>query len=250
MPKGEAILEDMGLTKNESLVYLTLLQLGTSKTGEILKQSKLNSGKIYEILEALKIKGLVSESVINKVKHYTAAPPSQLLEFVDRKREALKKEEENIRSLLPELEGLRNITFETTQALTYTGFRGLKTAAGEALAAMNPEEDIIAMGITVHKDLRYNEFWKRWSKERIKRKIRARHLFSEKSSYFETFKHLPFTQARFITAITPVAVDVFGKDKVLILNYQDPVSCILIYDKNAATSFRQFFEQLWKIARP
>ena len=45
------LLEKIGLTRNESLVYITLLKLGTSKTGNILKQSNLNSGKIYEILE-------------------------------------------------------------------------------------------------------------------------------------------------------------------------------------------------------
>ena len=47
-------LEKIGLTKNESIVYTTLLKLGISKTGEILKKSGLNSGKIYEILESLK----------------------------------------------------------------------------------------------------------------------------------------------------------------------------------------------------
>ena len=48
------ILEEIGLTRNESLVYLALSKIGTSKTGEILKESGLNSGKIYEILESLK----------------------------------------------------------------------------------------------------------------------------------------------------------------------------------------------------
>jgi len=68
-------LENVGLTKNESIVYLTLLRIGTAKTGEILNKSHLNSGKIYEILESLKEEGLVSESIINNIRHFTAAPP-------------------------------------------------------------------------------------------------------------------------------------------------------------------------------
>ena len=79
-------LEKIGLTRNESLVYLTLLRLGVSRTGEILKKSQLNSGKIYEILESLKVKGLASESVINNVKHFAAAPPKQILEYVESKK--------------------------------------------------------------------------------------------------------------------------------------------------------------------
>ena len=54
------ILQEIGLTRNEIKVYTSLLDLGESKTGEILKKSGLNSGKIYEILDSLQKKGLVS----------------------------------------------------------------------------------------------------------------------------------------------------------------------------------------------
>ena len=80
-------------------------------------------------------------------------------------------------------------------------------------------------------------------------KIIARHIFSERSSYFKTFKKMKYTQSRVLTDLTSVTVDVFGKDKVIILNYAEPVSCILIHDANTATSFRNFFYQLWKIAK-
>ncbi len=85
-------------------------------------------------------------------------------------------------------------------------------------------------------------------KKRIKNKIKAYHIFSERSDYYEAFKRMKFTEIRVLTAITPVALDIFGDDKVLILNYKEPASCILIYDVHTATSFKQFFEQLWKIA--
>lgn len=244
------VLEHVGLTRNESIVYLTLLQLGTSRTGAILKRSGLNSGKIYEILESLKIKGLLSESVVNGVKHFTAAPPSELLTYIDQQKQKVQHDEQQIRALLPDLEKLRTLARKEVQAAVYTGFRGIRTAADQALAEMNSDADIVAMGITAHKEKKFNEFWKQWSKKRIDRKIRARHLFSERSGYYDAFKMLRFTEARVLTALTPVAVDVFGLDKVLILNYEEPASCILIQDKNTAASFRQFFEQLWKIAKP
>lgn len=244
------LLERIGLTRNESIIYIALLKLGTSKTGEILKASHLNSGKIYEILEGLKVKGLISESIINNVKHFTAAPPLQLLDYLDKKKKGLEKDETLIHSMLPDLEKLRTITIKEAKAVTYTGLRGIKTAADEALAGMKPGEVMLGMGITVHKDPGFNKFWRQWSKERIERKIHARHIFSEKSSYFSEFKLLRHTEARILTGITPVTIDVFGEDKVLILNYEEPTSCILIYDRNTATSFRQFFEQLWKIAKP
>lgn len=241
-------LEKIGLTRNENIVYLTLLELGTSKTGEILKKSGLNSGKIYEILDGLKKKGLVSESVVNNVKHFTAAPPSQLLEYVETKKSEIKKEELEVRSLLPNLERLRNVVMKDVKAVVYTGLRGIKTAADEALDSMKPGQDMVAMGITSLKDQKFNEFWKQWSQKRIQKRIFARHIISESGDYYEYFRKLKCTEARVLIGITPVAVDIFGDDKVLILNYKEPASCILIYDVNTTTSFRQFFEQLWKIA--
>ena len=215
------VLEKIGLTKNESRVYQTLLRLGTSKTGEILKKSGLNSGKIYEILESLKIKGLLSESLINNIKYFTAAPPSQILEYIKDKKEELEQEESIVKSALPELEKLRNITTKETKSVTYTGLRGIKTAADEALSSMKPNEDILAMGVTELKDENFNKFWERWQTQRINQKISQKMIFSEKSKYYQKFIKSKHTQAKVLIGITPVTVDVFGEDKTLILNYGD-----------------------------
>ena len=243
------ILEKIGMTRNESIVYLALLQLRTSKIGEILKASQLNSGKIYETIEGLKHKGLVSESVINNVRFFTAAPPSQILEYVRKKKAEITKEEHAIRMAIPEFEKLRKTKTREVKAITYTGFRGIKTAASEALDSLNPGEDVLGMGITEHKEKKFNKFWTDLSKERIKRKIMAKHIFSERNEYFKAFEKMKYTETRVLTAFTPVAVDIFGKERVLILNYKEPYSCILIHDKNTATSFRVFFLQLWSQAR-
>ncbi len=243
------VLEKIGLTKNESIVYQTLLHLGTSKTGEILKKSGLNSGKIYEILESLKVKGLLSESLINNIKYFTAAPPSQILEYIKDKKEELEQEESIVKSSIPELEKLRNLTSKETKSITYTGLRGIKTAADEAFNSMKANEDIFAMGVTELKDEKFNKFWERWQTLRINRKIPQKMIFSERSQYYHKFTKSKYTQTKVLTGITPVTVDIFGEDKTLILNYGDFPSCILIYDKETAQSFRQFFKQLWKLAK-
>ena len=134
-------------------------------------------------------------------------------------------------------------------AVTYTGLRGIKTAADEALDSLKSNDEILGMGITGLKNKRFNEFWRHWSNKRIKKKIQARHIFSESDDYFNTFKKIRYTKTRTLSGITPVAVDIFGNDKVLLLNYDEPVSCILLYGENVAASFKQFFEQLWKMAK-
>ncbi|MBI5803632.1 hypothetical protein HY450_00140 [Candidatus Pacearchaeota archaeon] len=243
------ILEHIGLTHNESIVYLTLIKEGTSKSGEILKNSGLNSGKIYEILESLKKKGLVSESVVNKIKHYTAASPSQILEYLNKQKEELEKDEQIIKKEIPKFEKIREKKTKEVKAITYTGFIGIKTAADEALESIKKGEEILGMGITERKDKRFNEFWIVWTEKRIKKKITAKHIFSEKRDYFDKFEKMKYTESKVLEGLTPVTIDIFGKDKVLILNYNEPFSCTMIYDENTATSFISFFYQLWKLAK-
>src|SRR3989344_5177017 len=127
------MLEKIGLTRNESIVYLSLLKIGSSKTGEILKESGLNSGKIYEILEGLKAKGLVSESIINKIRHFSAAPPFQILEYLEKKKEEIANDERDIRKSLSDFEKIKTEKIKEVKAVTYTGFKGIKTATDEAL---------------------------------------------------------------------------------------------------------------------
>lgn len=242
-------LEQIGLTQNESTIYLSLLHLGTARAGAIVKHAGINSGKLYEIFESLKAKGLISESVIDGVRHFSAAPPTQLLKFLEQKKAVLQQEEVAVKQMLPQLEQLRNATIPEIRAVTYTGFNGIRTAADEALASLQQSEEILGMGITNLKDERFNEFWKNWQKKRIARKIHGRHIFSEKSIYAKTFNDMSRTEIRVLEGITPVTVDIFGNNTVLILNYNEPVSCIMIQDKNTAASFRHFFEQLWVQAK-
>ena len=242
-------LEKIGLTKNESIVYLTLVKSGTIKTAEILKKSGLNSGRIYDTLESLKHKGLISESNINGIKHFTASPPNQLKEFFQKKLNQLKQEEPIIEEAIPQLNLLRNTSIESSRATIYTGLRGLKTAVDEAFERMGKDDEILAMGVTSLKDEKINRFWVNWSPKRINKKIVAKHLFSEPSKFYNEFKKMKYTETKILKGITPVTIDIFGTKTVLIMNYKEPISCILIQDENTVQSFKQFFFQLWKIAK-
>lgn len=244
------ILEKAGLTKNESIVYVTLLKIGTTRTGVLLNESGLNSGKIYEILESLKNKGLVSESIVNNIKHFTAAAPTQLIDYLNTRRQEIESDIRSVQRILPELENIRKVGYKEIKAAIFTGIRGLKTAADEALESMKKGEELLVMGVTQRKNPEINEFWKRWQQNRIRKKIKSRMIFSERSNYQRSYFMLPFIETRVVSGITPAAVDIFGEDQVLILNYEDPPTCVLIHDQNTVKSFKQFFEQIWEVAKP
>ena len=53
-------LSNLGLSERESSVYLALLELGQTTTGPLSKKSSIPNSKIYEVLNSLEEKGLVS----------------------------------------------------------------------------------------------------------------------------------------------------------------------------------------------
>ena len=68
MKKLQTILAKIGLTTQESRVYLALLELQEAQTGQLCKFTKIASSNIYKILDALMKKGLASYRVQNNIK--------------------------------------------------------------------------------------------------------------------------------------------------------------------------------------
>ena len=68
-----SILEDLGLSKREARDYLVLLELGSTTVGVIIKKTDITSSKIYEVLDRLMKKGLVSYVTMKHQKHFNAS---------------------------------------------------------------------------------------------------------------------------------------------------------------------------------
>ncbi|MBW3012929.1 helix-turn-helix domain-containing protein, partial [Candidatus Woesearchaeota archaeon] len=93
----ETLLEGLGLTKSEISVYLALLELGSSTTGKIVDKSGASSSKIYEILDKLIQKGLVSYVLKANIKYFEAAPPKRILDYIEEKKASISKQEEDVK---------------------------------------------------------------------------------------------------------------------------------------------------------
>ena len=103
----EELLKECGLTQNESIVYLTLLKIGKSKSGNIIKEAKTSGGKIYETLYKLIDKGLVKSVSENNIKYFIANEPETLLLYMKEKEKILCKKEEKLEEVIPKLKSLR-----------------------------------------------------------------------------------------------------------------------------------------------
>lgn len=92
----EESLQDLGLTKNETKVYLALLSLGRSSIIDITHESGVKRSTVYDVLELLREKSLVLRIPHAKKQVYMAKDPREFIGEVE-------KRAETARTLLPQL---------------------------------------------------------------------------------------------------------------------------------------------------
>src|SRR3990172_9799211 len=107
MENLQAVLEDAGFTAGEARVYLALLASGESKVGPIIRTSGISRSKVYDILERLINKHVVSKVEKKGAFCYQALPPNSLLNLVKEKEKQLRREQEHLQKALPQLAALQ-----------------------------------------------------------------------------------------------------------------------------------------------
>jgi HTH-type transcriptional regulator, sugar sensing transcriptional regulator len=238
------LLEEIGLTKSEIKVYLALLELGSSTTGPIVDKSKATSSKIYEILDRLMQKGLVSYVIKSGTKYFEAADPSRILDYLKEKKDKLKQQEENLKQLIPELELKKKLSKEKSETLVFKGIKGAETAFQDIINTLTNKEELIIIGFS-NIDEEFQNFLLRFHRKRANAKIKLRAIFGESLRPMgEKIAEVPYSQLKFLPqGGNPIAILVY-KDKTLFSLATDKL-WIQIKNKNLADSFRNNFEEMW-----
>ncbi|MBU0546201.1 hypothetical protein KKA13_03025, partial [Patescibacteria group bacterium] len=75
----EEKLHKLGLGKNEIKVYLALIELGKTKAGPVIDYCHLHRNLVYQSLNMLTKKELVTKTEINGVATFAANDPAKLV---------------------------------------------------------------------------------------------------------------------------------------------------------------------------
>lgn len=241
----QAILEQIGLTRSEINVYLSLLELGSSSTGKIVNKSKASSSKIYEILDRLMQKGLVSFIIKSGVKYFEAASPERIMDYMKEKEEKFSEQKQELRKIIPELKLKRTLSKYKSEATIYKGIKGVETAFYSLLNLLKKGDEQLVIGMPIRTEA-LNRFFVKFQKEKAKRKIKTRFLVNEdaRNEIRVQQENAPFTKIKFIPKDTPAAVNIFN-DKVIIFPEAEEILLIVIDSKEVADAFRVQFEMWW-----
>jgi sugar-specific transcriptional regulator TrmB len=138
-------LERIGFTPGESKVYLALLGLGSTSSGKIILESGVSRSKVYEILDRLTEKGLVTQVIRENTKYFQAASPERISDYIGRKEVEIEREKHEFQSALPALRQMAAEHDEEQSAKVYVGFEGIKTFYDDILREAKKDDEYLAL---------------------------------------------------------------------------------------------------------
>lgn len=239
-PMDTRILEEIGLTNAEIKVYLALLELGTSTAGPIIYKTGVQNSVAHLTLSRLVEKGFVTFVKEGKRHHYQAVNPRHLLEYLDERKERFGE-------FLPMLLQLQQLAPKKPEIITFRGIRGIKELLFELLEAGGTEHHTLGSSV---KSLMLGEaWWLRYHRKRAAKGIYAKLMFNESLKSWAAEKRYSKTDIKYTKlGFEPLTETVIRNDKIGIIIWTDKPLGILIHQKEAAESYDQFFQIMWKSA--
>lgn len=238
----ETALKEYGLSEKESRVYLELLPLGSINLQEISRRINFPRTTVYNVLNYLRQKGLVSKIVKKNVSYFEAVDPKKLLDNLEQKKYIIEK-------ALPQLETLKSAVRESSGIEIYEGSRGLFTVLSDIFKT---KQEICYFGSYSLSVERLKHQPEHFRTIRLERKIPARIVID---TYDEETFHKPaykkITQMRFLDSLKdfPCMIFIYG-NRVAIYTLKNELVGIIIKNKEIALSMQFIFETYWKTGKP
>ena len=232
-------LEKYGLSHNEAKVYLTLLNLGSAMAGKIAKEAMMDRTSCYDALKKLVKRGLVVYALEANRKLFKTISPDRLVGI-------LKEKEEEISEIMPQLKEIYRPEKGKSNVTMFKGYKGLKSVFEDILESAKGKDNLVIDSSGKFKE-KMPYYVPHYVKGLEKNKIKVRHIVRRGVDIHPS----KTTIVRYFSKEakeTVVSTNIYG-NKIAIILWTDIPEAIIIENKAAADSYRDYFEVLWKAAK-
>lgn len=241
----EKILEEIGFTKNEIKIYLALLRLGASTTGKIIENTGMHRAIVYDTLEKLLQKGIVSFVIKNNRKVFKAYDPERLSKYLEEKQEKLK-------AILPDLTEIYKVPKISVETNVYEGKEGIKTIFEDILKTKPKFYYVFASYGGAKEILPFylEHFYSKSEKLGIRLmgilmdtpqgRKRGEELIIHKNI---ELKYMPKE------FVSPATTYLYSDKVAFIIWSKETPMAIMVENKNLYESFLNYFNMLWKVCK-
>ncbi len=243
MHKNEEIvkvLESIGLSKNETEIYLDLLINGKSSANDISKRTSIHRTNVYDILENLSRKGIADKIIENEKNFYYPSPPKELLD-------SLKQTQDEFEKILPQLESIQNQKVEERKVYVSEGLTSVKNILMDLLAENQP---IYIYGMPKEVMGLLGNFIDDFHTQRISKGIIFKGIYNQSAmKRIKELNCMALTEARYFpsTYDSKISTTICG-NKVILQFWDLPTSAVVIENDSIAKSYKNFFDILWNEA--
>lgn len=233
MSKIKEILADLGFEKKETDIYLSLIRNGSLSALQISKETGIDRTNVYDLLNKLIHKGIVSSISKNSTTHYSGLEPDKLSTYFKEKYSALDE-------ALPELKNLRVDKNSDFICETFYGKEGLKIVLKDMLSST---KNYKVIGMREEYDAALGYFTDQGILKINENKIKETGIF-EKGAKFKKTKNGVYKGVDKLS--TPSSTIIYD-DIVLFITWIEPYHIIRVKNKIFSKNQEENFNLLWNI---
>lgn len=239
-------LNELGLSDGQIAVYSALLDLGISSLNSIHEKTGIERRNIYDILNKLIEKGLVSYTIESKVRKYQCTHPSKIREEIDTKV----KELTLLRSEIPNIIDAFNKSKPLIRAEVYRGNEAIKALLNEMLEY---KFSYWIGGNAGVEKTSLNIWFSHW----MKRRAESKHMMYDLVDHGMHLKGLPSNNTSKHKKLyyqywqlpkdlsSPMVIAIFG-NKVAQILWSDQPFAFVLESEEIKISFEKYFHHFWK----
>ncbi|EKE27938.1 MAG: transcriptional regulator, TrmB [uncultured bacterium (gcode 4)] len=245
----ESILLQIWLNENEVKIYLASLELWNTHAGRIIKHTWLARATVYDGLERLVKKWLISKYAKSGSTIFSPEEPEKLEYMIDGQYKKIKKIKDNMDSVLPHLKKLKNPFIWMPKVRMYEWKEWIKSVFDDSLTA----KEVVYTYVNVYDMELYinQEMHSEYIKKRKELKISKKWLLIDTPfarKHYENYDK-SVSEARFLKKeIMPFHIEMNIYDsKISYVTYRDknPI-WVIIEDEDIYKIHRSTFELLWQ----
>lgn len=247
-------LAKLGLSNNESKIYLKLLSQDATRIIDLTNDLKLPHSVVASELSTLVRKGLISTITKRNIKYFSAANPENILQFINEDLNNLTNIENSLELILPELQSNFSSKMTLPKITYFNGEEGAKKVFGHSLELKTSPIRIYLTPINCY-SLLGPAYMNRWVKKRLRMGIETMlikprdtigyNLDSRYNFHLETsrkeIRRVRYLKSNYLFKATTHIV----KNKVIFISStKDGVSTI-IESEEFAKMQTQIFDMIW-----
>lgn len=248
----ESTLMQFGLTKNEAIVYLALLDLGKTTTGSLIKKTNIPSSKIYILLASLSEKGIVGYISEGKIRKYFANRPETLYHLTDLQEQKIHESRLTLTKLLPSLNSRFDLEPSNEKVEVFEGLRGIKSIYDLSLDVLKKGECMYTFGYPRLASELLNAYFEQYHKKIQNKGVVAKVIYDYDAWFWKKRSSRPLVEQRYLPKglHTPGFVHIVKDYVAIIVVTSNQKTAVLIKNKDVAQSYLEYFKLIWNESMP